>query len=190
MNINLTLIGQTIMFAMFVWFCMKFIWPPLVEAMAARKKAIEDGLKAAELGKEEHALAQKNAEALIESSKTQAAEIIANADKQASVMIDNAKGTAYKSRIMDEETTMAGKTGTSQVRRISMMERETGVLKNEDLPWEKRDHAIFVAYAPFKNPKYAVSIIIEHGGSGAQAAAPIGRDILLNAFYYNRKSIS
>ncbi len=94
MNINLTLIGQTIMFAMFVWFCMKFIWPPLVEAMAARKKAIEDGLKAAELGKEEHALAQKNAEELIESSKTQAAEIIANADKQASVMIDNAKGAA------------------------------------------------------------------------------------------------
>ncbi|PQM68904.1 MAG: hypothetical protein CML49_01010 [Rhodobacteraceae bacterium] len=104
--------------------------------------------------------------------------------------VNNAKGTAYKSRIMDEETTMAGKTGTSQVRRISMLERETGVLKNEDLPWEKRDHAIFVAYAPFKNPKYAVSIIIEHGGSGAQAAAPIGRDILLNAFYYNRKSIS
>ena len=104
--------------------------------------------------------------------------------------VNNAKGTAYKSRIMDEETTMAGKTGTSQVRRISMIERETGVLKNEDLPWEKRDHAIFVAYAPFKNPKYAVSIIIEHGGSGAQAAAPIGRDILLNAFYYNRKSIS
>ena len=104
--------------------------------------------------------------------------------------VNNAKGTAYKSRIMDEETTMAGKTGTSQVRRISMIERETGVVKNEDLPWEKRDHAIFVAYAPFKNPKYAVSIIIEHGGSGAQAAAPIGRDILLNAFYYNRKSIS
>ncbi|MEC7596166.1 MAG: F0F1 ATP synthase subunit B [Pseudomonadota bacterium] len=94
MNINLTLIGQTIMFAMFVWFCMKFIWPPLVEAMAARKKSIEDGLKAAELGKEEHALAQKNAEDLIESSKTQAAEIIANADKQAVVMIDNAKGAA------------------------------------------------------------------------------------------------
>tara|TARA_B110000444_G_scaffold74487_1_gene70150 strand:+ start:4620 stop:5090 length:471 start_codon:yes stop_codon:yes gene_type:complete len=94
MNINLTLIGQTIMFAMFVWFCMKFVWPPLVEAMQARKKAIEDGLKAAELGKEEHALAQKNAEELIESTKNKAAEIIANADKQANVMIDTAKGLA------------------------------------------------------------------------------------------------
>jgi len=94
MNINLTLVGQTIMFAMFVWFCMKFIWPPLVEAMAARKKSIEDGLKAAELGKEEHALARKNADELIASTKNQAAEIIANADKQANVMIDNAKGTA------------------------------------------------------------------------------------------------
>jgi len=104
--------------------------------------------------------------------------------------VNNAKGTAFKSRIVNEEKIMAGKTGTSQVRRISMTERETGVLKNEDLPWEKRDHAIFIAYAPFKNPKYAVSIIIEHGGSGAQAAAPIGRDILLNAFYSNKKSIS
>jgi len=96
MNINLTLVGQTIMFAMFVWFCMKFIWPPLVEAMAARKKSIEDGLKAAELGKEEHALAQKNAEELIASTKNQAAEIIANADKQANVMIDKPRAQLLK----------------------------------------------------------------------------------------------
>ena len=94
MTINLTMLGQLISFVLFVLFCMKFVWPPLVEAMAARKKAIEDGLKAAELGKEEHALAQKNAEDLIESTKTQAAEIIANADKQANGMIDKAKGTA------------------------------------------------------------------------------------------------
>ena len=64
MNINLTLVGETIMFAMFVWFCMKFIWPPLVDAMAARKKSIEDGLQAAERGKEEHAQAKQNAEEL------------------------------------------------------------------------------------------------------------------------------
>ena len=70
MNINLTLVGETIMFAMFVWFCMKFIWPPLVEAMAARKKSIEDGLQAAERGKEEHAQAQKNSEELLASTKT------------------------------------------------------------------------------------------------------------------------
>ena len=85
---------------------------------------------------------------------------------------------------------MAGKTGTSQVRRISLAERETGVLTNEQLPWKQRDHAIFVAYAPFKNPQYAVSVIVEHGGSGAQIAAPIGRDLLLNAFLNEKNSIS
>ncbi len=104
--------------------------------------------------------------------------------------VNNIKGTAYKSRILDETQEMAGKTGTSQVRRISLAERETGVLSNNELPWEQRDHAIFVAYAPFKNPRYAVSIIIEHGGSGAQVAAPIGRDLLLNAFYSEKKLVS
>ena len=84
---------------------------------------------------------------------------------------------------------MAGKTGTSQVRRISLKERETGVLSNDQLPWEQRDHAIFVAYAPHKKPKFAVSVIIEHGGSGAQVAAPIGRDILLKALASEKKSI-
>ncbi len=103
--------------------------------------------------------------------------------------VNNSKGTAFKSRIKDETQIMAGKTGTSQVRRISLEERETGVLSNDQLPWEQRDHAIFVAYAPYKNPKYAVSIIIEHGGSGAQVAAPIGRDILLKAFDSDKKLI-
>ena len=103
--------------------------------------------------------------------------------------VNNSKGTAFKSRIEDESQIMAGKTGTSQVRRISLKERETGVLSNDQLPWEQRDHAIFVAYAPYKKPKYAISIIIEHGGSGAQVAAPIGRDILLKAFESEKNSI-
>ena len=74
---------------------------------------------------------------------------------------------------------MGGKTGTVQVRRISETERESGVLKNEELAWRERDHALFVGYAPLEIPKYAISVIVEHGGSGASTAAPVARDILL-----------
>ncbi|WP_400082644.1 penicillin-binding protein 2 [Yoonia sp. R78084] len=93
------------------------------------------------------------------------------------------RGTAYGSRIIDEAHKMAGKTGTSQVRRITPEERAAGVTRNEDLPWERRDHALFVGYAPFDNPRYAVSVVVEHGGGGSAAAAPIARDILLQAQY-------
>ncbi|MGF1640544.1 MAG: penicillin-binding transpeptidase domain-containing protein, partial [Rhodospirillales bacterium] len=74
-----------------------------------------------------------------------------------------------------------GKTGTSQVRRISKAEREAGVIKNEDLPWERRDHALFVGYAPLRAPRYAVAVLVEHGGGGSAVAAPIARDILYAA---------
>ncbi|WP_342070415.1 penicillin-binding protein 2 [Yoonia algicola] len=93
------------------------------------------------------------------------------------------RGTAYGSRIIDEAHQMAGKTGTSQVRRITPEERAAGVTRNEDLPWERRDHALFVGYAPYDNPRYAVSVVVEHGGGGSAAAAPIARDILLQAQY-------
>ena len=73
---------------------------------------------------------------------------------------------------------MGGKTGTVQVRRITKAERETGVLKNEELPWEERDHALFVGYAPYDSPRYAVSVVVEHGGGGSKTAAPIARDVL------------
>lgn len=88
-------------------------------------------------------------------------------------------GTAWRSRIDDPGWEMGGKTGTVQVRRITKAEREQGVIKNEDLPWKDRDHALFVGFAPVDNPRYAVSVIVEHGGSGSKAAAPIARDILL-----------
>ncbi|MFM2045403.1 MAG: penicillin-binding protein 2 [Pseudomonadota bacterium] len=88
-------------------------------------------------------------------------------------------GTAYASRITQAGFEMGGKTGTSQVRRITMAERATGVKANEDLPWRQRDHALFVGYAPKHQPKYAVSVIVEHGGGGGKIAAPIARDILL-----------
>ena len=89
------------------------------------------------------------------------------------------KGTAYHARIKEEGMEMSGKTGTSQVRRISKRERDTRVLKNHERPWKDRDHALFVGYAPVKKPRYAVAVIVEHGGGGSKAAAPIARDLLL-----------
>jgi penicillin-binding protein 2 len=91
------------------------------------------------------------------------------------------RGTAYRSRVVDDTMRMAGKTGTSQVRSITAAERARGVVSNDQLPWERRDHALFVAFAPFDNPRIAVSVVVEHGGGGSTAAAPIARDILLQA---------
>ena len=91
------------------------------------------------------------------------------------------RGTAYKARITSDEFALAGKTGTSQVRRITTVERADRIRKNEELPWAARDHALFVAFAPVAAPRYAVSVVIEHGGSGSRAAAPVARDILLEA---------
>ena len=97
--------------------------------------------------------------------------------KQALIDATNLQGgTSYSSRIIGENK-MAGKTGTSQVRVISLSEREEGLLRNEQLPWEKRDHGLFVGYGPIKDPKYVVSVILEHGGSGSRVAAPIAAKI-------------
>lgn len=93
------------------------------------------------------------------------------------------RGTAYRTRIVAEGMQMAGKTGTSQVRRITAEERAQGVWRNEDLPWHRRDHALYVGFAPYENPKYAVAIVVEHGGGGSAAAAPIARDIMLQALH-------
>lgn len=99
------------------------------------------------------------------------------ADAMAAV-VNSPKGTAKSSKIEDETMKMGGKTGTAQVRRISKSERDTRVLKNEELEWRERDHALFVGYAPVGAPRYAVSVVVEHGGSGSAAAAPIARDVL------------
>ncbi len=93
-------------------------------------------------------------------------------------VVNAATGTAYGARIKEKGMEMAGKTGSSQVRHISEAERRTGVIKNEDLPWKERDHALFVSYAPTTAPRYAAAVIVEHGGSGSAEAAPIARDIL------------
>ncbi|MAY88009.1 MAG: penicillin-binding protein 2 [Pseudooceanicola sp.] len=98
-------------------------------------------------------------------------------------VMNDRRGTAYKSRIVAEGMRMAGKTGTSQVRNITAAERAAGVINNRDLPWERRDHALFVAFAPVEAPRYAVSVVVEHGGGGSTAAAPIARDVMLQALY-------
>ncbi len=91
-------------------------------------------------------------------------------------VVNSPSGTAFNSRIV-KGPFMCGKTATSQVRRISMKEREDGIIKNEDLPRKQRDHALFVGYYPHDNPKYGFSVVVEHGGSGSKSAAPIARDI-------------
>ncbi len=93
-------------------------------------------------------------------------------------VVNTPHGTAFRSRIKEKDRWMGGKTGTVQVRRISKEEREKGVIKNKDLPWKDRDHAIFVGFAPVQAPRYAAAVIVEHGGSGSRTAAPIVRDIL------------
>ena len=96
-------------------------------------------------------------------------------------VVNSRQGTAYRSRIIADDMRMAGKTGTSQVRNITAAERAQGVTRNQDLPWERRDHALFVSFAPYENPRYAVSVLVEHGGGGSTAAAPIARDVMLQA---------
>ena len=86
------------------------------------------------------------------------------------------RGTSYKSRIDDPKYQFAGKTGTAQVKRITEKDRELD-LKTFEIPYEERDHALYVAFGPYKNPRYATSIIIEHGGSGSSTAAPIAKKL-------------
>ena len=86
-------------------------------------------------------------------------------------------GTSYGSRHVKSNYIYAGKTGTSQIRTITEEERELK-LKSSDLPYEKRDHALFTAFAPYKNPRYAIAIVIEHGGSGSSGAAPIAKKLI------------
>jgi penicillin-binding protein 2 len=96
-------------------------------------------------------------------------------------VVNGEQGTAKSSRIVDPTLVMAGKTGTSQVRNITAAEREAGVISNDQLPWNRRDHALFVGYAPYDAPRYAISVVVEHGGGGSTAAAPIARDVILRA---------
>ena len=86
-------------------------------------------------------------------------------------------GTAYETRYEEKKYQYAGKTGTSQVKRITEEQREAE-LKLQDIPYEDRDHSIFIAFAPYENPRYAISVVIEHGGSGSLEAAPLAKKII------------
>lgn len=104
--------------------------------------------------------------------------------------VNDRRGTAYSSRVVAEGQVVAGKTGTSQVFSITRAEREAGIRRQEDLPWNRRNHALFVNYAPYDAPKVAVAVVVEHGGGGSSAAAPIGRDITLAALNDGRPPLS
>ena len=86
-------------------------------------------------------------------------------------------GTSYRHRHQDPKFTFAGKTGSSQIKRFTEAQREAEVKQNE-LDYKDRDHALFVAFAPYKNPQYAISVLVEHGGSGGKAAAPIAKKVI------------
>lgn len=102
-------------------------------------------------------------------------------ESMSEVVNNRVMGTAKRSRIKELGMEMAGKTGTAQVRRISKVERDGGVIKNKDLPWKERDHALFVGFAPVDDPRYAIAVVVEHGGGGSSVAAPIAHDILVEA---------
>ena len=86
-------------------------------------------------------------------------------------------GTSYRHRMEDPKFTFAGKTGSSQIKRFTQAQREAEV-KQTDLNYKDRDHALFIAFAPYNDPKYAISVVVEHGGSGGKAAAPIAKKVI------------
>ncbi|HEY9149475.1 MAG: F0F1 ATP synthase subunit B [Gammaproteobacteria bacterium] len=148
MNINATLIGQSIAFFLFVWFCLKFIWPPLINALNERKKAIADGLAAAERGQHEQELAQKRAAEVLHEAKQQASEIIGRAEKRANEIVEEAKTDAKQEggRILtaaqaeiDQEVHRAREALRSQVVGIALagaekvLEREIDASTHDDL---------------------------------------------------------
>jgi penicillin-binding protein 2 len=102
-------------------------------------------------------------------------------------VVNDPRGTAFRQRIVDQSWTYGGKTGTSQVRRITEEERRVGLRKPEQVPWRERDHALFVGYAPLESPRYAISVIVEHGGGGSSVAAPIAKEVLSEAMRLERE---
>ncbi len=103
---------------------------------------------------------------------------IAMIKEGADAVVNSPRGTAHATAVKDPAFAFGGKTGTSQVRRISMEDRRRG-LRMDSLGWEQQHHALFVGYAPLDNPRYTCAVVIEHGASGAAAAAPVARDLLL-----------
>ncbi|MBO4521204.1 MAG: penicillin-binding protein 2 [Alphaproteobacteria bacterium] len=103
-------------------------------------------------------------------------------------VVNNSEGTGKAARVNVGGKLIAGKTGTTQVKRISMKEREQGMRSQDDIPWEERNHALFVSFGPTENPRYALAVVIEHGGGGAKTAAPIAKAIMEAALKYDPAS--
>ncbi len=148
MNFNATLIGQSITFVIFVWFCMKFVWPPIMHALAERKEKIAEGLAAADRGRHEQELGQKKAAEILHEAKQQAAEIISRADKRGAEIIEQAKheareeGERLKAGVQAEiaqEINRAKETLRGQVVEIAtagagrILKRELDATANDDL---------------------------------------------------------
>lgn len=102
-------------------------------------------------------------------------------------VVNGTGGTAGRARFNINGAMMGGKTGTTQVRRISMKERSSGILRDEQLPWRLRNHALFIGFTPVDNPRYSVAVIVEHGSSGSGVAAPIASKILQEALQLDIK---
>ena len=119
MNINLTLIGQAISFAIFVWFCMKYVWPPITSALEQRKKTIADGLSAAELGQQSLEKAKADVEAKLAEAKSEAKNIISMAEKRQGDILDEATVKASK------ETSKRFKLAEQEVEQLSMKLKES-----------------------------------------------------------------
>ncbi len=148
MNINATLLGQLISFIIFVWFCMKYIWPPLTKALQDRQKRIADGLAAAERGAQDKKLAQERAKQEMREAKVQAQEIIAQANKRAGAIVEESKDdarvegerllTAARAEI-DQETNRAREQLRGQVAKLSIagaekiLQREIDAAANKDI---------------------------------------------------------
>lgn len=103
-------------------------------------------------------------------------------------VVNRPGGTALMSAFDYKGKKMCGKTGTTQVKRITMKERQTGIVRQEDTPWKYRNHALFVGYAPHDNPKYAVVVLVEHGGGGSSVAAPIASKLLKEALILDEEN--
>jgi penicillin-binding protein 2 len=101
-------------------------------------------------------------------------------------VVHGSRGTARSAALPLEGVLMGGKTGTAQVRRITKADRASGAYKRKDRPWNERDHALFVCFAPFDAPRLAVSVVVEHGESGSATAGPIARDIMHKALELDR----
>ncbi len=141
-----------------------------VKAFIAKNKKVNDGLAEATEGLLKF-IKEKKHEPLFKNFEN-----IKLIQEAMFASTNEVRGTSYSSRLKDPKYQFAGKTGTSQVKRITKKDRELD-LKTIEIPYNERDHALYIAFGPYKNPRYALSVVVEHGGSGSAAAAPMAKKL-------------